>query len=414
MHVGRADLVLEDVPAPEPVGDQVVVKVAGAGVCHSDLYVLDGAFPVELEHLPVTMGHEIAGWIEGAGPNAKDVRLGEAVAVMVGWGCGTCRWCVRGHEQICPEGDEAGSTKDGGFAEFVLVPHRRHLVSLGSLDPVSAAPLGDAALSSYAAVKRVAPVPPRRQRARRHRRRRPRPVRGSVRPAAHRGDRRRRRLAARSTRHRRDAGRSLRCRGRCRVAGARTQRVGPEEVGAVIDFVGTDDSLELACSIVGRRGIVALLGLAGGSTTFGFDRLAPEAVLTTVHAGTIADLQEVVALARLGRLESRVTAYPLEAINQALADLRNGVVEGRCSRGTTAIMNCRLTSPATGADAHKLCQRCPKFADTLPVAVTPARRYRDRTGGWPVSDRDSRGRRASTGSAGSIRSRGSRTGRIAG
>ena len=157
MHVGRADLVLEDVPAPEPVGDQVVVKVAGAGVCHSDLYVLDGAFPVELEHLPVTMGHEIAGWIEGAGPNAKDVRLGEAVAVMVGWGCGTCRWCVRGHEQICPEGDEAGSTKDGGFAEFVLVPHRRHLVSLGSLDPVSAAPLGDAALSSYAAVKRVAP-----------------------------------------------------------------------------------------------------------------------------------------------------------------------------------------------------------------------------------------------------------------
>ncbi len=330
MHVGRADLVLEDVPAPEPVGDQVVVKVAGAGVCHSDLYVLDGAFPVELEHLPVTMGHEIAGWIEGAGPNAKDVRLGEAVAVMVGWGCGTCRWCVRGHEQICPEGDEAGSTKDGGFAEFVLVPHRRHLVSLGSLDPVSAAPLGDAALSSYAAVKRVAPY-----------------LRGGSPALVVIGvgglgqfgvqfarlltgatvvavDSRLDRLGIAET-----LGAHYAVEAGAALAGALTQRVGPEEVGAVIDFVGTDDSLELACSIVGRRGIVALLGLAGGSTTFGFDRLAPEAVLTTVHAGTIADLQEVVALARLGRLESWVTAYPLEAINQALADLRNGVVEGR-------------------------------------------------------------------------------------
>ena len=207
MHVSRADLVLEDVPAPEPVGDQVVVKVAGAGVCHSDLYVLDGAFPVELEHLPVTMGHEIAGWIEGAGPNAKDVRLGEAVAVMVGWGCGTSRWCVRGHEQICPEGDEAGSTKDGGFAEFVLVPHRRHLVSLGSLDPVSAAPARRRCTQLLRRCEEHSAVPPRRRhRARRHRRRRPRPVRGYVRPAAHRGDRRRRRPAARSTRHRRDAG----------------------------------------------------------------------------------------------------------------------------------------------------------------------------------------------------------------
>jgi propanol-preferring alcohol dehydrogenase len=100
-------------------------------------------------------------------------------------------------------------------------------------------------------------------------------------------------------------------------------------VQAVIDFVGTDDSLALAGSIVGKRGLVALLGLAGGSLPFGFFSLAPEAALTTVVAGTVLDLQELVALAQDNRLGAQLSTYPLEAIGKALDDLRAGRVAGR-------------------------------------------------------------------------------------
>ena len=99
--------------------------------------------------------------------------------------------------------------------------------------------------------------------------------------------------------------------------------------GAVIDFVGTDETLALASKAVGRRGIVALLGLRGGSVPFNFFSMAPEAVLTTVVASSVLDLQEVVRIAQAEKIESRVKTYPLEAINDALDDLRAGRVDGR-------------------------------------------------------------------------------------
>jgi propanol-preferring alcohol dehydrogenase len=328
LHAGERRLRLEEVPVPEPTGDQVLVRVVGAGVCHSDLHVLDGAFS-ELMRLPVTMGHEIAGRVEASGPEAHDVEKGEPVAVMVGWGCGHCDWCVSGHEQICPQGDEAGATVDGGFAEFVLVPHRRHVVPLGSLDPLEATPLGCAALSSYAAIKRVQPYLRGGstvvvigvgglgqygvQLARL--------LTGAVVVAV---DAREDRLARAAEL---GADRSL-------VADSGTAasilaETSGRGVEAVVDFVGTDDSLSLAGKIVGRRGLVALLGLAGGSTRFGFTTLAPEASLTTVVAGTLQDLHEVVRLAEAGRIVGRLTPYPLEAVNDALDDLRAGEVDGR-------------------------------------------------------------------------------------
>src|SRR2546426_12834423 len=104
LHEGESRLRLDDVPVPKPSGDQVLVRVAGAGVCHSDLHVLDGLFD-DLMRRPVTMGHEIAGWVERVGPETRDLEVGEPVAVMVGWGCGYCEWCVSGHEQLCPRGD---------------------------------------------------------------------------------------------------------------------------------------------------------------------------------------------------------------------------------------------------------------------------------------------------------------------
>jgi alcohol dehydrogenase, propanol-preferring len=326
LHTGESRLRLEEIPLPEPDGDEVLVRVAGAGVCRSDLHVLDGAFE-ELVQRPVTMGHEIAGRVAALGPSATGLEVGDAVAVMVGWGCGSCGWCASGHEQLCPAGREAGSTANGGFAEYVLVPSRRHLVPLGSLDPIEATPLGCAGISAYAAMKRVAPHL----------------VGASTLVVIGIGG-----LGGSAVQIGRavtgativavdvDEGALARARelgaDHCLAAGAATaQKIlelcdGAE---AVLDFVGSDETLALAADVVARRGVVALLGLAGGTVPFGFFRMPPEASLTTVVAGTVRDLQEVVALARAGRIHSSVQTYPLRAVNEALDDLRQGRVTGR-------------------------------------------------------------------------------------
>lgn len=324
----RQPLRIEDVPVPEPQADEVLVRVAGAGVCRSDLYVIDGEL-ADYVTLPVTMGHEIAGWVERPGPRARGVEPGDAVAVMVGWGCGYCEWCIGGHEQICPNGHEAGSTQDGGFAEYVLVPHPRHLVSLGDLDPVRAAPLGDAGISSYAAVMRVRPYLPGGaavviigvgglgqmavQIARE--------LTGARIIAV---DRRQEQL---------DRAAHLGAATALLATDQTSEQVraatGGEGAHAVLDFVGTDESLALATQVVRQRGIVAMLGLAGGRVPFGFYTQAPEAVLTTIYAGTRFDLDGVVALAREKRISTIVSTYPLDEVNRAFDDLRGGRVEGR-------------------------------------------------------------------------------------
>jgi propanol-preferring alcohol dehydrogenase len=328
LHQGAQQLVIEEVAAPSPVDDQVLVRVAGAGVCHSDLHVLDGMFDEQMRY-PVTMGHEIAGYVEAVGPRVRELEVGEAVVVMVGWGCGHCEWCVSGHEQICPLGDEAGATVDGGFAELVLVPHRRHVVRLGDVDPLTATPFGCAALCSYAAVKRV----------------RPHLTGGSALVVIGVGglgqfgiqfaravsdgeiialDTNESRLA-----RARELGADHGLLAGAETAPAVAELTGGRGAAAVIDFVGTDETLALGAKVVARRGLVALLGLAGGTVPFGFFLAAPEVSFTTVVAGTVLDLQEVVRIARTRGLESSTAIYPLEAINDALQALRAGRVEGR-------------------------------------------------------------------------------------
>jgi propanol-preferring alcohol dehydrogenase len=328
LHRGAKALAIEDVETPSPVDDQVLVRVAGAGVCHSDLHVLDGLFDEQMR-FPVTMGHEIAGYVEATGPHVRDLEAGQGVVVMVGWGCGHCEWCVSGHEQICPTGNEAGATVDGGFAEFVLVPHRRHVVPLGELDPLQATPFGCAALCAYAAVKRVRPHLPGGTAL----------VVIGIGGLGQYGVQLARELAG-ATIIAVDPRSEQLARGRALGAdhalppGPDTRKkiqdlTGGRGAAAVIDFVGTNESLALAAEVVSPRGLVALLGLAGGTVPFGFFSAAPEASFTTVVAGTVLDLQEVVRIAQAGRLESQTTAYELEAINDALDALRASRIQGR-------------------------------------------------------------------------------------
>src|SRR5690349_13965950 len=135
LHAYGGPLVIDDVAVPRPAAGQVVVKVDAAGFCHSDVHVIDGEIQV-LPRMPLTLGHENAGRVAAVGAGVRTVKEDDAVAVYGGWGCGTCDACLVGDEQLCAAPQWAGlSDRDGGYAEYLLVPHERYLVKLQNVRP---------------------------------------------------------------------------------------------------------------------------------------------------------------------------------------------------------------------------------------------------------------------------------------
>lgn len=329
-HAAGEPLRLEEVPVPQPSGTEVRLRVAGCGVCHTDLHL------ARTDRLritrPVTLGHEIGGRVDAWGPEAarhlRRLRLdqGDAVLVFGGWGCGACRECALGQEQRCARGESPGFQRDGGYAEHVLVPHPRHLVPLRTLHPDHAAPLADAGVTPYRAVARAAAwlTPGARvlligfgglgQFAIQYLRRLPDLV-----LAVREIDPDKLSLAA-------AAGADLGLLdGDESLVGLGLG--GPADV--VFDFVGTDASLAYAGRNVAPGGLVSLVGEAGGTLPFGFDRLPVEATLTTTAWGSVADLREVVRLARRSRLRWSVERMPLREAQAAHDRLAAGKVTGR-------------------------------------------------------------------------------------
>jgi propanol-preferring alcohol dehydrogenase len=301
-------LVIEERSRPEPRGDEVLVRVKGAGVCHSDLHISDGRYPDV--PLPLVLGHEISGEAEG---------LGE-VLVYASWGCGSCPLCSQGDEQLCPKAAEPGWARDGGYADYVLVPSKRYLLPLGGLDPIRSAPLADAGVTPYRAVRRAAEW-----------------LAKDCSTAVVLGVGGLGQFAIQY----------LKLLTRAHVIAAdlnesklkRAKELGADEATlpnkitrqarAVLDFVGSDESLALGTRILERTGILMQIGEAGGKTSFGMMSVPHESIFTTSIWGSIQDLSTVLDYARAGKLDWQIEALPLEKANEATSRLRKGSVPGR-------------------------------------------------------------------------------------
>src|SRR5215472_15085683 len=143
-------------PTPEPKGTEVLLKVLAAGVCHSDLHIADGWFDLGGGmRLPMTLGHENVGEVAAVGPDAKEVRVGARMLVNPWIGCGTCHPCRRGDENLCRAMKSLGVFSDGGYADYVMVPHPRYLSDIGDLPPERVAPLACSGVTTYGALKKV-------------------------------------------------------------------------------------------------------------------------------------------------------------------------------------------------------------------------------------------------------------------
>lgn len=162
-----APLVRTERPRPVPEGEQVLLRVDAAGVCHSDVHIWHGSYDIGHGRklnmadrglkLPVTLGHEIAGEVVAMGPDAQGVEPGRKYLVFPWLGCGDCKVCRRGDENLCLTGQPLGVYQPGGFADYVLVPRARYLVDIGTLSPERAAPYACSGLTTYSALQKFKP-----------------------------------------------------------------------------------------------------------------------------------------------------------------------------------------------------------------------------------------------------------------
>ncbi len=325
----------QEVAEPEPGPGEVVVKVGGAGLCHSDLHLIHDFEPGMMPWpVPFTLGHENAGWVHAVGAGVTGWERGQPVAVYGPWGCGRCFRCRQGMENFCENAATLGSVggglgRDGGLAPFMLVPSSRLLVALESLDPVEAAPMTDAGLTPYRAVKRTLPLL----------------VPGStvvVIGAGGLGH-----IAIQILKHLAPArvvvvdksqaaltlaaevGADL---GVLAGAGA-AEHVRETTKGrgadAVLDLVGSDDTLALAAAVVRALGRVTLVGVAGGTYPFGFFTAPFEVTFTNSNWGTITELMEVLQLAEAGHLRVHVQRFQLDQAIDGYHQLERGELVGR-------------------------------------------------------------------------------------
>lgn len=329
---------LVEVPEPDPGPGEVVVEIGAAGACHSDLHLMDEFGPGQLPWTPpFTLGHENAGWVHALGPGVSGVEPGQPVAVVGAWGCGRCERCLAGLETYCDRPDQApvpggggGLGLDGGMAEYLLVPSARHLVPLPEdLDPVQAAPLTDAGLTPYHAVRRS------------------REKLGPTSTAVVIGVGGLGHMAVQVLRATtaarivavdgRQAARDLGTRSGAELTlapGADTAQAIRDlthGLGAdvVIDCVGSDESLALGVASLRPLGDLTIVGLGGGTLPVSFFAIPYEASVQTTYWGNRAELREVLDLAARGLLHAEVHVFGLDQALDAYDLLRAGQIEGR-------------------------------------------------------------------------------------
>ena len=315
-----------EVDVPVPQAGEVLVRIGGAGLCRTDLELLDGGSVLPFSE-PFTLGHENAGWVEQLGPGVTDLALGEAVVVSAIKSCGSCRPCLHGFDNYCRSGSARGLREDGGIASF-MVADRRQLVLLGDLHPLAAAPLADAGLTAFHAAAGLRPVLSDDTRI---------AVVGvgglgalavqflrALAPHAW--------IAALDVHQGRLVeALSLGADDAVVIADEQplNQGTGPGDLTAVIDFVGTDATLAWAAQAVCPPGTIVVCGRGGGELRFSRERVRAGVDIRSSRGGTINDLEQAVTLARDGAVQVQVTPYPFTEAAEAYAALRAGRVSGR-------------------------------------------------------------------------------------
>ncbi|MFD4838208.1 alcohol dehydrogenase [Achromobacter sp. NPDC058515] len=345
-----------DRPTPAPAGGQVLLRVLAAGVCHTDIHTWEGSYDLggdkrlRMEQrgvaLPLTLGHETVGEVVAAGPDARGARPGQRFLVYPWIGCGDCKVCRRGRENLCAAPRFLGIFRPGGYSDHIMVPDARYLVGIGDLGPEQAAPYACSGLTTYSAIRKIPPEV----------------------------------LAEEAVVVIGAGGLGLMCvtllramgcsnvvvlepdgarRGAALAAGAHAvvdanaaaaldeARRAAGEVWAVIDCVGAARTVQQGMDLLTKGGQLILVGLFGGELSLS-PALVPMRAIS-IEGSYIGNLEELHALMALVR-ERRPRAIPtacrcLEDAQSALADLAAGRVVGRLLLSPSPATLAQATQP---------------------------------------------------------------------
>jgi NAD+-dependent secondary alcohol dehydrogenase Adh1 len=332
LHEYHQRLRLDDVDEPEPGGPlDVVVKIGAAGLCRTDLHIQEGQWAQKSQvQLPYTLGHENAGWIHEIGSGVTNVDVGDTVIVHPFIACGVCRACRRGDDMHCATGSFPGIDRDGGFAEFLLTSARSVVKLDPSLEPSSIAALADAGLTAIHAVKKAIPMLGPGTRA----------VVIGAGGLGHIGiqclkamtpteiivvDPNEKALALAGEL---GADHTVKVEGNRHIATVQelTDGLGAE---AIIDFVGEKGAVEDGVAMIQDGGFYYVIGYGQNIDIPTIDVISREISFIGNLVGTYVDLQDLMTLTAQGRVTLHTSNYPLDAINDAMADLDQGRLQGR-------------------------------------------------------------------------------------
>src|SRR5512135_1450749 len=335
-----------DEPTPQPAGTQVMLKVKAAGVCHSDLHIWEGGYdlghgrkPLSLKDrgvsLPLTMGHETVGEIVAFGPEvtADDkhgLKVGDVVLAYPWLGCGKCKTCIAGDENMCIVKPSAlGVYCDGGYADHLTVRHPKYLIDLKGLDPVTAAPYACSGVTTYSALRKVesafdSPIV----------------IIGAgglglmalslLKAMGGKGaivvdiDARKREAAEK-------AGALATVDGSAPDALEQLAQKAGGPIRAVIDLVGNAKTTQLGFDCLSKGGKLVIVGLFGGGAPWALPLIPIKAItIQGSYVGNLRETQELLDLVRTRNVAPiPVTKMPLAKANDALLELQKGRLVGR-------------------------------------------------------------------------------------
>jgi len=332
LHAYHEPLKLDEADEPKVDGPlDVVVRIGAAGLCRTDLHIQEGQWAEKSQvELPYTPGHENAGWIHEVGSAVTNVEVGDTVIVHPFITCGLCRACRAGDDMHCANGSFPGIDRDGGFADFLLTSARSVVKLDPSLEPTAIAALADAGLTAIHAVKKAIPVLGAGTKV----------VVIGAGGLGHIGiqclkaytpteiivvDPSEPALALA-----RDLGadHTVKVEGTSHIETVRELTDG-NGAQAIIDFVGEKGAVEDGIAMIEDGGFYYVIGYGQNVDIPTIDVISREISFIGNLVGTYVDLQDLMTLTEQGKVTLHTSTYPLDAINDAMADLDGGRLQGR-------------------------------------------------------------------------------------
>jgi len=332
IHGYHQQPVIDEVPEPSVESPlDVVVKIGGAGVCRTDLHIIEGQWAERTQTvLPYTLGHENAGWVHEVGSGVTNVAVGDTVILHPAPSCGLCRPCRAGDDMHCENSAFPGlANRDGGMAEYLLTTARACVKLNPQTQPADVAALADAGITAYHAVRKAI---------------------GLLYPGTtavvigagglgHIGIQC---LAALTATRIIVVDRNPDALKLAEQLGARHTVVadgghvaavldltGGRGAEVVMDFVAEQGAEADGWAMTGRAGSYYVIGYGGTLQIPALDIISTERNIIGNIVGTYNDLAELMVLAQAGRVTLHTRTYPLDAANEAFADLDAGRVRGR-------------------------------------------------------------------------------------